>query len=72
MRVTVKDLSNYLGVSRKTATKNYRMYLDILETKRTYLTVFDIAKIDQIPLIIVCNEMGIACSDKLQQMYNKA
>lgn len=59
MRVTKKDLQNYLGCAKSTANKRYQAYLDALNiTKRNYLTVFDIAKIDDLKPQYVAKIMG--------------
>ncbi|WP_417443760.1 hypothetical protein [Joostella sp.] len=59
MKILKTQLANYLGVSYPTALKHYQTYLDILELKRNYLTPFDIAKVDAIPIEIVCKRMSI-------------
>lgn len=58
MRITIKQFAIYSGVCRQTASKYYKMYLDILGTKRKYLTVYDIAKIDDVPDAVIMNKLG--------------
>lgn len=60
MIVQKKQLIGYLGVSYKTARKHYQTYLDILETKRKYLTVNDLAKIDDMSKSEVLERLGIS------------
>jgi len=47
MKVTKKEFSQYLGVSYKTACKDYRYYLELVNKQPDhFLTVFDIMKVD--------------------------
>lgn len=48
MKMNVKQFSNYLGVSYKTALKDYKYYLELAgkDTEKGFLTVTDICKID--------------------------
>lgn len=48
MRITKKQLAIYLGKHYTRVKNDYQLYLDLLMTKRKYLTVFDIAKIDDL------------------------
>ena len=46
MKVSKKLFALYLGVSYKTACKDYEFYLSLLPVKKEFLTVSDICKID--------------------------
>ncbi|OUS02886.1 hypothetical protein A9Q86_02225 [Flavobacteriales bacterium 33_180_T64] len=59
MRVTRKQLANYIGINVSNVTKHYQAYLDALGTKRNYLTIFDIATLDNIPANVVCDLLHI-------------
>lgn len=43
-KVTRKDLMNILGVCYNTACKEYRIIMDSLALKRSYLTASDLEK----------------------------
>jgi uncharacterized protein YjaG (DUF416 family) len=57
--ITRKQLALYLGVCRQTASKQYQMYIDILDLKRNFLTVRDIAEIDNKSEDFIRKEMHI-------------
>lgn len=59
MRVSRKDLANYLDIHPTRVKKHYQAYLDALELKRNYLTVFDIAKVDDISADLVAKIISI-------------
>lgn len=59
MRINKQQLADYIGVHPTRVKKHYQAYLDILETKRTYLTIFDVAKIDNIPVYHCAQLFGV-------------
>ena len=59
LRVTKKMLANYLGIHQNNVGKHYRAYIDILQLKRDYLTVYDVAQLDCAPAKTVAQLMGI-------------
>jgi len=59
MKVTVNMLSYYLSVHRNTARRHYQTYLDLLDLKRKYLLITDIARVDSIDAEIVAELMGV-------------
>lgn len=48
-KVTKTELMHLLGVSYKTALKEYKIIIDSLELKRNYVTVSDLVKYKLIP-----------------------
>ena len=51
MFVTIKQFSLYSGFSPNTSSKLYKMYLEILgKDQRQKLTVYDLSKIDSVPV----------------------
>ena len=49
-----KQFERYKACSNVTATKQYKLYLELAEKdERQELTIYDLAKIDDIPLEIV-------------------
>lgn len=59
LRVTKKMLAAYLGIHRSNVAKHYQSYIDILQLKRDYLTVYDVAELDCTPAKTVAKLMGI-------------
>lgn len=59
MRIRKKDFAEYLGVSIPTALKEYQGYLDLLGYERKYLTVFDIAEVDNLDLITAAQLLNL-------------
>jgi hypothetical protein len=59
MRISNQQLADYIGVHVSNVKKHKQTYLDILETSRKYLTIFDIIKIDDVPVDVVCCMMNI-------------
>lgn len=48
--VQVKDLANIFGVSERTARRKKRIYMDILGRETKTLTVFDLLRLEDIPI----------------------
>ncbi|MCQ0113031.1 hypothetical protein [Zhouia amylolytica] len=69
MRVLRKDLSIYLGITAQKVKKHYDWYLDVLNLDRNYLTVFDVAKVDNIPVHVVAESMNFP-KEKLTILTN--
>ena len=60
MIITINQLALYMGVHRQTASKYYKTYLQILQTKRKKLTVSDLAKIEDKTETQVLECLGLA------------
>jgi len=65
MRVRKSDLAEYLERNVRHINKAYQGYLDALGLKRNYLTVFDVAKIDDIEPYLVAKLMHFS-KDKVE------
>ncbi|MEH6704725.1 MULTISPECIES: hypothetical protein [Galbibacter] len=59
MKILKKELALYLGIHPQNVGKYYQSYIDILGLKRNWLTPYDIAKVDEIPVQIVCERLNI-------------
>jgi len=57
MKLTKKELANYLGVHRNTVTKYYNMYLDLKTSKSDFLTAYDVAQLDDVSLDFVLSRL---------------
>ncbi|AGO47280.1 hypothetical protein Phi12:2_pg3 [Cellulophaga phage phi12:2] len=58
MRITNKQLADYIGVSERVVKKHRLYYIDCLQLKRNYLTVYDISRLDGVPVVVVARIMG--------------
>ena len=79
MRITKKELANYLGIHRTNVKHHYQGYLDALQiTKRDYITVYDIAQVDDVSPVIVakmCNKdtrFVAIVSESIETDYHKS
>jgi len=66
MRITQKELANYLGCHRTRVKKKYNAYIDALNLKRDYLTIYDVAKIDDLPPTVVALTIGVTDKNVLK------
>lgn len=58
MKLTKKELANYLGVHRNTVNKYYQMYLDLKTSKADFLTAYDVALLDDVPVDFVLSRLN--------------
>jgi hypothetical protein len=53
------EFENYKGCSHPTALKKYDLYLDLVnKTKEQELTIYDLSRVDDLPLDIVKQRCG--------------
>ncbi len=62
MRISNKQLATYIGVSERVIKKHRLYYIDALQLKRNYLTIFDVSQLDGIPVAVVARLMGFSNS----------
>lgn len=58
MIVTIQQFAIYKGLCRQTASKHYKIYLTILNTKRRRLTIADISKLDDVTESYILEALG--------------
>lgn len=59
MKITINQFAAFKGLSLSSASKLYKTYLTLLkQPKKKHITVFDLAKIEDLPVSFVCAEFG--------------
>lgn len=70
LRISRKMLAHYLGIHPNNVKRHYQFYLDVLEIKRNYLTIYDVSKVDNVPPLVVAELCGETNTNILKAIKN--